>query len=187
MAKSKRTSVYWSLLILVVILVGFPLISLNYLNKGLDYRRSQLDKLDDLGRLPEFTAENYDGKTLNLENAPGKVIVFSHEKMACDTETSGTLHEYVEKFVNQDDFRHVVLQESGCPGWEGSYIADLSSNTVLDSVFTELTGMENLGTGLILADRNGKIRSIYSMDDKNDIESVVAHTTLLLPPPKKRG
>ena len=168
-------------------MVVFPLISLKYLNKGLDFRKDHLATLEKLGVLSEFSAKNLDGKTMTKELALGKLTIISHEKLACDSEKSKTLMEFVRKFENQDVFRHVIITEkSSCRTWEQSYLTDEENSGRLADQFKSHIDPNMESKMVMLADRQGELRRAYDITKTEDIEALVTHTTLLLPPLKKR-
>lgn len=186
--KRSRKSILFSLLILLVIVVVFPLISLKYLKKGLSFRQDQLELLDQLGQVSDFNATNIDGKSMSKSLTLGRVTVFSFDRMACDPKFSKTIKEYVFKFINQDDFRHVILKDrSNCSDWGESYVAELKDNDDINSQLNNLISSSDRSSHVALVDRQGEIRRVYDLTRKEDIESLVTHTTLLMPPLKKRG
>jgi len=183
----KKRSIIISLLILGLIIVVFPLISLKYLTDGLDYRKNQLAALDELGSLSTFKAINLDGKSINNEGK-GNVVLLSHEQLACDDNENQTLNEFVEKFKNQDVFRHVILTENAdCRAWEESYIADIDNNKKLFEQYKLLIPTNDYKSHAMLSDRENQIRRVYDLTKKEDIELLITHTTVLMPPLKKRG
>ena len=147
-----------------------------------------MELLQEMGEIKDFEAKNIDGKTMTKALTLGRVSVFSHEKMACQPEYSKTLEEYIEKFINQDDFRHVIIKNvRSCNGWGESYLADQSNNMDLFFQLNKLIPTSKLSSSVVLVDRQGQIRSVYDLTKKDDVESLVTHTTLLMPPLKKRG
>jgi hypothetical protein len=186
--KRSKKSILLSLAILLLIVVVFPLISLKYLNEGLAFRQDQLELLEDLGEIKDFKAGNIDGKTMSKDMTLGRITVISYDKQACQSEEAITLKEYVDKFINQDDFRHVILKHSSeCANWGESYLADYDENMELVNQIDQLISSSNQVSHVALVDRKGQIRHIYDLTQKDDIESLVTHTTLLMPPLKKRG
>lgn len=187
MIKRSKSSIFFSLIILFILIVLFPLISVKYLNKGLDFRKEHLSTLSSLGELADFNATNRDGKTLSPANYQGKVILISDELISCDITHALTLEEYVGKFDNQDVFRHVILQsDASCDSWEESYLASKSENLAVAKQFDQLVAEGNRDSDVILVDREGQIRRVYDLTKTEDIEALVTHTTILLPPLKKR-
>ena len=187
MARRTKKSIFISIVILLILVVIFPLISLKYLDKGLEFRRHHLSKLDTLGVVVDYSAINLDGKTVSKELALGNVVLISHEQMACDPQFSLTLKEYVGKFENQDVFKHVVLKDKArCDSWIESYIAERDENKGLFDQFNEFVGIDDRINKVILVDRQGQVRSVYDLTQRKDLESLVTHTTILMPPLKKR-
>ncbi len=123
---------------------------------------------------------------MSKDIALGKVTIISHESMACQQEHSTTLREYVEKFIKQDDFRFVIIREDDCISWDEAYMAESNTNQNLFAQMNSLISKEDLRSNVLLADRNGQLRGVYNLTERADIESLVTHTTLLLPPLKKR-
>ena len=159
MAKRSKKAILISIGLLLILVVIFPLISLKYLNKGLDFRRDQLATLESLGQVVDFSAINLDGKTVTKDNTLGNVVVVSHEQLACDPQLALTLKEYVSKFENQDVFRHVILKDrSTCDSWLETYKADRSSNEELFKQFDSIIATDDRKNEIIIVDRQGQIR-----------------------------
>lgn len=185
--KNKRKRLFVSMGILLSIIVIFPLISLFYLNKGLDYRKGQLSTLDELGAVESFSAKNQEGKSINATTG-GNVYFISHSSLTCNEDRNQTVKEFVDKFINQDAFRHVIVSDGkDCEGWDTSYFADDEQSKSLKKQFKSLVTNSGLSSKTILVDRENQIRRVYDLTVKEEIESLITHTTTLLPPYKKRG
>ena len=187
--KRNKRAILLSLVVLAIIIVVFPLVSLRYLNKGLEYRRNQLESLEDLGKAASFFASNVDGLTLTEEEVIGKITIVAHEKAMCHKPNAETIEEYVEKFVDQDAFRFVVLRtENNCTSKGYVFVAESERS---DGLRNQIDGLLNSDAEkmnhIILIDRKANVRKTYDVTRAKDLESLVAHTTLLLPPLKKRG
>ena len=187
--KRKQRNILLSLIIVAIIIVVFPLISLRYLNEGLEYRRGQLETLEELGAIVSFDAENRDGMTLNRDEAIGKITIIAHELAVCDERNGGTIAEFAEKFAAQDAFRFMVIKNKGlCALNDYVFVAASDKNADLVRQFNDAIGRPSAALDhVVLVDRKGQVRRIYDMATVEDLESLVAHTTLLLPPLKKRG
>lgn len=184
--KSSKAQIGRSLAILAVIVVIFPAISWYYLQKGLDFRNDQLAKLDDLGEIVSFQSKNNQG--LELGNSiKGNVLVISTTEAACQSPNNVTLREYVEKFQNQDVFRHIIVGDEMCDGWKKSFFAPAESNVAFSKNIRGMFGEQPTGSHVLLVDREGRVRKVYDLTSTADLESLVTHTTTLLPPLKKRG
>ncbi len=185
--RKKRRRILASMITLLIIVIVLPLISLKYLKEGLDYRQDRLAELAELGKVDSYKAVSTDGKSID-HNKLGNVIVVSDEMLACDGQHGQTLREYVEKFENQDVFRHVILTSGkDCTGWKKSFIAAEENGQALGRQLSKLASMDDLNKKVILIDRENEIRQVYDLTKRADIELLVTHTTILMPPLKKRG
>ncbi len=183
--QQRKRRIIISLLILLIIIVVFPLVSLKYLNDGLDYRKEQLNSLKSLGQVADFKAESQDGKYISSDEK-GNVFFISHAKLACDKKINQTIREYVAKFENQVVFRHVIIgNQLNCPGWDKSYFVKSEDHVQLTRQLESLTSIDDLDKKAILVDRSNEIRQIYNLNKRADLESLVTHTTIVMPPLKK--
>lgn len=188
MESRKRTKkqIGRSLALLAVIVVIFPAISWYYLQKGLDFRNMQLDKLENLGKIVAFQSKNEKGLELG-SSIKENVLLVSTGALACTSQKAQTLREYVDKFQNQDVFRHVILADEKCPNWNTSFFAMRAENEEFSKRINDLLDEQLSSTHVLLVDREGVVRSVYDLTKTEDLEALVTHTTVLLPPLKKRG
>lgn len=186
---SKRTlRIVGVTVVLSLILIVLPIVSYFVLNAGLDYRREKIEALGDYGKSQLNKARTPSGFVLDKNQLKDHIVLYASSQATCGSE-SHTLTEFVEKFIAHQDFRFVIVEKDtpSCLTSSDIYIAKFESN---QDLWNQMIGMESdhsLEHVIFLSDRYGTMRSAYDLRTKESVEMMVAHTSLLLPPQKRRG
>ena len=190
-------------------LVGFPLGSWYYLNKGYEYRIAIIEELNqNLGTVPNFKLVNQKGEKIEGTSVKNKVIIHSFLNLEADrTDTSfvGRLHTIQDQFDKKDDIAFYTYVETNnseelLKYYKGLQIAE-------EDRWLFLTGTDDLMSDFIrkfplpeeqagsyidnrtvaISDTSGIIRYYYNFRDKRQAGKLIEHIANLMPqtPPEE--
>lgn len=159
-------------LVAIMVLVGFPMIAMYYMNKGVNYRKDLFDKFEDYGQI-EKVSNN--GKSLDDK----VILIFLLDESSA---TKNALTQMHSQFDNRKDVIFVVdgdhdIQDT-VQVWELMPTGKDAFAKLMKVPENELKG-----SGLLM-DRKGHLRKRYDLGNQEDIELFVRQVALLLPPKK---
>lgn len=155
-----------------MILVGFPMLAMYYMNKGVNYRKHLFDQFEDYGQI-EKVSNN--GKSIDDK----VILTFFVDGSDAATQALTQMHS---QFDNRKDVIFVV--EGGHGIQDTAQVWDLMPSG--KSIFAQalkVNPSELKGAGLLM-DRQGHLRKRYDLSSREDIELFVRQVALLLPPKK---
>ncbi len=153
----------------LVVLIGFPLVAMYYMNKGVRYRKALFAQLDDLG---EFRARP--------DSTEGQVLaIFFLDKESADREALTQMHH---QFDNRQD---VIFYVDGDYALVDSSqmlpLTDADQLAVTTALGLPYSALKGSG---FLVDRKGHLRKRYDLSNKDDVQLFVRQIALFLPPKK---
>ena len=195
---------------LLFFLVALPAGSWYYLSRGLDYRMSALEELEEVGPIPAFGTIYHNGKVLPADMIEDKMVVTSFLNMQ-NEKTSEALGQVLYQLHDQFDAREEVLfftyvlnrqdsTEQLDRFIEQHELQDTAQCIFLlaeDAVITDqargayqlpLEEGQTLDdqTTMVFTDRDGIIRGYYDITKEARQKRLVEHIAMLLPKKKDR-
>jgi hypothetical protein len=188
--------------ILSLLLVVFPAMSWFYLRQGLDWRLSVQAELRNYGKVrgAYFIAPG-DNKINLIEKKVCVLHIFGENpELTDDNKKVMDIGEKLkEQFGQNDDFRLVMIAEGGTPEFRSHYqkipgsegpvwvwTGGLGSwRTILENGYESYCLAEKTTpakTYLAVSDTAGTVRCYYDIHKKEEIDRMVTHISLLLPP-----
>jgi hypothetical protein len=189
--KRKKIRIAIGLTIVFVILIGFPLVSVYYLDSGIDYRKEQLAKLNKLGQIGDFMAFDIDKNQYSLKDTRDHILLIVSAKQACNRNNNLTLLELYEKLKDQKGFLMLIIDDQvhQCDRYmddfEGAVVVPQEpENKQLIGKFNRHIPEAAAGFSAMLVDREQEVRNSYDLSDVTILEELITHITILLPPSK---
>ena len=184
--KKSRLSRIVQILILALILIGFPAGSWFYLKKGAEYRRANISELGDLGKFePQGTFLNVEMMPASADSLRGKMLLIAAAQQSDDFENPRFIKQFSEldeQYKNREDTRLLLLTGDSLqsrPGW----VSEKSA-----WVFFAPAGLNEKAFGLdfgdtkppcwVLVDAKGSIRKYYQADE---FEKLVLQSSMIAP------
>lgn len=187
---------------LFLILVGLPAISWIYLRNGLNWRKEAVTELADYGKIGKATIIWPDGTW--EDQLKGKVVVVHLFGENPDlTDGNRQMLDTAEKLFNQfgqnHDFRLAMIASGGTADFK-SYFQKMPSvdyatwvwsggvgnwRAILQNGYESFCLAENVKPDpeyFALADTSGTIRRFYNALDQDQVDRMVQHIAILLPP-----
>ena len=170
MKKNKKNNV--GFLVAVMILVGFPMLAMYYMNKGVNYRKKLFNQFEDYGRIEKLSNN---GKSMD-----DKVILTFLVDGSDDANKA--LTQMHSQFDNRKDVIFIVSGQHAIQ--DTAQVWDLmpSGKEILAQALK--APAKELGGAGFLMDRKGHLRKRYDLTKKEDLELFVRQVALLLPPKK---
>ena len=192
MSKSKKKlRIAIGLGIVFLILVGFPLISVYYLGSGIDYRKEQLEKLNELGQLEDFIALDIDNNVYKKTDIRNSILLLASSRQACEQSQTVLLQELYDKLKDQKGFQMLILgiENDLCKQFfmqyeEALYLPPSFPNKAIRRQFQKRINKEAAKSAVMLIDRENEIRNCYDISDVPTLEELITHITILLPASK---
>ena len=170
MEKKKKNNV--GFLVAMMVLVGFPMLAMYYMNKGVNYRKNLFKQFDDYGQIEKISN--------NSKSLDDKVIlIFLVDGSDAAKQALTKMHS---QFDNRKDVIFVVGGQHSI--LDTAQVWDLmpSGKEILAKALNE-SANELDGSGFLM-DRKGHLRKRYDLSNQEDIELFVRQVALLLPPKK---
>ena len=107
MSERSKTQKYIQAAAFFIFIIGMPLGSWYFLQKGFDYNKEIMSELHNYGRIPDFSLVNQNGDTLTRADMEGKVLVinfFNKEKSSFPLTM-----DYLRKIRQFDDRNDIVF------------------------------------------------------------------------------
>ncbi len=159
-------------LVAMMVLVGFPLLAMYYMNKGVRYRKNLFAQLEDYGQIANLSkdANTFQGKVVAIYFLDG----------------SDAAREALTKMHDQFDNRQDVLffVDGNYPIEDTAQIKTLSPSGKEDLAKALPAADSNLKGKGFLMDREGHLRKQYDLSQDADIQLFVRQLALFLPPKK---
>ncbi len=179
---AKRSPVWFSMLLLGILLVVFPLGSFLYLKAGINYRIESLNELEPLGSAEAF------GLTKSTEEKPAVYLLYTTPGALSDS-VAITVKKVHEAFNHEPAVNFVGIGKSPFLLIEDLLQSDQIERTsevvkafqdlTSDSQFCKNVPLEHQG---LLVDREGMVRRCYDLHNGPDVTRMVEHLTILVPP-----
>ncbi len=191
------------LLTISLFIIGFPLGSWYYLNKGYDYRMAIIAELDQqLGTAPDFQLINQRGEMISQENMPKNAVITNFVDLAEIDKSKAymdLLYKIQDQFDKKDDILFYTYIKAASPEAVKNYCDDL--NIKVDKQWHFLTGasaeMDQFiqafpfpaGTNktyagnpvIAIADTSSVIRYFYDMNEPKNSSKLIEHIANLMP------
>jgi len=170
MEKNKKNIV--GFVVAIVVLVGFPMLAMYYMNKGVNYRKNLFDQFEDYGQIKKVSnnGKSIDNKvvlTFFLDGADG---------------TRQALTQIHDQFDNRKDVIFVVAGKNTIQDTAQVWKLMPTGKDVFAKAL-QVPVNELDGSGFLM-DRKGHLRKRYDLLKRGDIELFVRQIALLLPPKK---
>ncbi len=182
---------FWRFLALLIIFCILPLFAVFFVRKGVTYRKAEMEKLIDRGRLESYQIQSPDN--LNYPDS----ILDEKIKLICDKEAfcSGANVKFFDHLYQ----RYVLIkglailtygvpscQDEMLRSYEQVYYINPSSLQTADSTQNLINQEMQAVDHLVLLDRTNTIRATYNIAAQEDIEDLLRSITIMLPKEKKR-
>ena len=192
-AKSGRFII--QLIMLGIILVGFPAGSWYYLQKGLDYQRAIQQDLGELGAVKPFSLEVLQGKEIDFEFLKGSVIVVAHldrNDSEMGNKMGTILFQLHDQFDDRDDVLFLIHSNNSPETIQGfldkhqlndpeqCFFVAIDNDSQFKQTYF-IPNAEKASQTLAVVDVNGMVRKHYNATDPKDLKVLVEHITLLFP------
>ena len=190
--RSSRRGLVIQIILLALLLLVTPYVSWRYLSEGLEYRKSNLQGLSDLGSFPKLHWMSLEGDTLKSSDWTdhlGLVALSESPGLASDLEDP--LARIREQFQDRPDvgIYHFVPALGQQDSLVKSFPVGLTS---LDSAqFASLQGFlvglpdfTSASQPVILVDRAGRVRKVFDVSKHSDLQYLARVVAILLPPKK---
>lgn len=187
---------------LFLILIGLPAISWIYLSNGLKWRKEAVAELADYGKIGKATIIWPDGTW--EDQLKGKVVVvhvFGENPDLTDANRQilDTAEKLFDQFGQNHDFRLAMIASGGTADFR-SYFQKMPSvdyatwvwsgglgswRPIVENGYESYCLAEGIKPGekyFALADTSGTIRRFYNALDEKQVDRMVQHIALLLPP-----
>ncbi|MCI5080864.1 MAG: hypothetical protein MRY78_04185 [Saprospiraceae bacterium] len=202
MSEKKNSRNIIQYLALFLMLIAFPAGSWFYLQKGFEFRKESMDKLQELGTFPNLSFLNYTGDTLSSESLNEKVVlagVFSLSGNDLDASLKEKLSKLYDQFESRKDFVMLVhllnadsaqvvnrgealLAELAFDQPERFYVAGGTTKLALDQYKMPVSESElKSGQHIILCDAKQTIRNHYDLNKEEEVRELIHHITIVLP------
>lgn len=186
--------------VVLILIVGFPLVSWLYLKTGVKYRKEALAELQNHGKLPVFSLSTQDRDTLTNEMVKGKILVVDFFDSG-KPETPALMHFLTALHHQFDDRTDVLfLNHAIHPGHDSlsglrSYaekqgVKDFNQCLFLSADSLTMADLANnqyhmpadhLYGDFALVDTAGVIRKYYDSGSPKDMKRLVEHIAMILP------
>lgn len=187
---------------LFIILVALPAVSWIYLRSGLNWRKEALAELADYGKIGKAILVWPDGTTEDrLKSKVVAVHIYGENPELTDTNRQilDTAEKLFNQFGQSNEFRLAMVASGGSaefrsyfqkmPGAEHAtwvWAGGLGSwRTIIENGYESYClaeGVKPAQEYFALADTSGTIRRFYSALDQQQIDRMVQHIAILLPP-----
>jgi hypothetical protein len=168
--------------IVILVVIGFPLVSWIYLNSGLQWRIDAQEATESKGSLGSFALVTLNGDTLTQSNMAVMFYIFGSLVDSISASTLRTIHE---QFAVRSDYRTISMRSELEPG---SVREDLARWLDVKC----LTGCEDLsqmlfteGSTAVIVDDSLRIRGRYTLANADDVRALIRHTAVVLPIEKR--
>ena len=168
--KRKKNNI--GFLVAIMILVGFPMLAMYYMNKGVNYRKDLFNQFEDYGLV-----EKLSGDSLNTD---GKVLLAFFVEGAEEAQKA-----FVSMHSQFDNRKDVLFMVEGLSRIQDTtqVFEMMPSGKAIFSKALKISPDELAGAGLLI-DRKGHLRKRYDLSSRKDVELFVRQVALLLPPKK---
>lgn len=199
----------FQILAISLFIIGFPLGSWYYLNKGYNYRIAIIKELDQqLGTIPNFELVNQQGEKVDQEHLQRKVVVTNFIDLAAIEQSKPymeTLYKIQDQFDKKDDILFHTYVKADEPEAVKTYSKSLEIKEEKQWYF--LTGEDGKMEQLIqtyplpenaqrffagnpfvtIADTSSTIRYFYDMRQAKSASKLIEHIANLMPqaPPEE--
>ncbi len=193
-------------LLLLLFLVAIPSMSWVYLNRGLKYRLSAMEELQDRGPLPTIPLISLNGDTLNQASLKGNVTVFSFFDPERDTITGYRIADLHQQFDERWDVKYVLVgaaEPDALLQYAETFALTTDPNQVFfvaeaskERLYQRATNDFHLkvespeilfnSSQAILADTNAVVRRQYDLNEGPQFVRLIEHTALLMHPQRRR-
>lgn len=203
--KSNKTKTIVRGIILAVILVVLPAISYFYMKSGYQLRKEALGKQANFGKVRSVPVIFPDGQ--KEDQIKGKVCaihIFGDEPQLTDDNRQilDTAEKMFNQFGSNPHFRLVLVAKDGSSEFRSHYQKMPSSDyvtwawtgatgswrTIVENgyeSFYKSEGVSPVKEYFAVCDTSGQIRRYYNALNNDEIERMVQHIAILLPPPNE--
>ena len=168
------------LILVLAVLIGFPLGSWIYLNKGLKWRLAAQKETAVVGRLGAFSLEDQTGQAIHADDLRGRYYLLAEPGDEAGMDVIRKVHK---QFSVREDYQTLVLY-SGTPPL-------LEADSVL-TIVRCLQGCEMLEReafegkyAAAIVDDSLRVRGRYLLGSEDEARALVMHMAVVLPIPKR--
>lgn len=189
---SSRKGLIIQLILLGLLLVVTPFVSWRYLSEGLEYRKSNLEELSDLGVFPSIFWVSSDGDTMRTESLKDQLALVA---VSSDTESALQLEEPLlrvrDQFQDRPDvrilhFKPVENSDSISSGGFPEQTIGLDSSCLSQvQLFSQsIQEYSQVSLPVLLVDRVNKVRRVFDVSRPEELQSLARIVAIMLPPKK---
>ena len=183
------------LILLAIILVGFPAGSWYYLQKGLDYQRGIQADLTELGTLTPFELQILQGKDIDFEYLENKVLIAAYldaNQSKSDGQIGEILFQLHDQFDDRDDVLFLI-HSNKTSGTIDTYLDKHQFSDPDQCFFLSVEGEQEFqqkyflpnelsaSETIAVTDIKKMVRRHYNINQPKDLKLLVEHITLLFP------
>jgi cytochrome oxidase Cu insertion factor (SCO1/SenC/PrrC family) len=167
--------------IVILVVIGFPLISWIYLSSGLKWRLTAQEETKVKGTLGSFSLTDQKGEIYTRESITGRFYIVATLK---DSLSANTLHKVHEQFAVRSDYRTIALVQAF-----DSTDADVDARWLDLRCLSGCDGLTSLlfsdGANAAIVDDSLRVRGRYVLSDTEDVRALIRHTAVVLPIDKR--
>jgi len=167
--------------IVVLIVIGFPLISWIYLRSGLNWRIKAQEETAVKGLINAFSLSGDDGVLISNETLLGRFYIITD---AADSVAAGKLNAVHEQFAVRDDFRTICILDDLGNSWHpsGSGWINATCETGCAELM-KLLFMDQKNAAIV--DDSLRVRGRYDLTNMDEVRALIRHTAVVLPIEKR--
>ncbi len=169
------------IVIVVIVLLGFPFISWLYLRSGLQWRRQAEKETAVKGKLSDFALVGMDTAVIGPGEIFGKFCVFADPK---DSTAVANLNKIQKQFGERSDFRTIYVLPSGGTPLAGTDPAVTTARCETGCATLQQILFDSIHSAAIVDD-SLRVRGRYVLSSAADVDRLVKHIAVVLPIKKR--
>ena len=200
-APEKKKNVFLISGLVFLVLFVLPLGSIYFLNSGLQYRKTSVSELSDLGKVGDFNLNNQNNLPVSPAMLRGRVAVvnffsendsiakFQADRIANVHQNYNDVEDVLFlSFIHSDTSINLINAASslGITDHKQWYLLSTQGNQWKD-ISTNNFKIPNIENGVALVDTSMTIRKIYDLNSNPEMGRLVEQIAIVIPKQKRRG
>ncbi len=197
----KKKNVYLISGLVFIVLFILPLGSIYFLNSGLQYRKTSVAELGDLGKIGAFNLKNQNNLPITPELLKGRVTVvnflsqndstakYQADRIAKVHQNYNGVDDVVFiSFIQNDSTKSLIdlASQMGIENNKQWHLLSTNDNQWEDFSFNAFKIPDNK-TGVALVDTSLTVRRIYDISSNPEMGRLVEQIAIVMPKQKRRG
>ena len=197
----KKKNVLFISWLVVVVLFVLPLGSIYFLDSGLQYHKTSVAELEELGKIGAFKVKNQNNLEITPEMLRGRVAVvnfFSENDSTARSQAHriAKVHQVYSdvddvlflSFIHIDSIKNLfgLATSLGINDHKQWYLLGIDSKD-WGNLSSNIYKLQNINSGVALVDTSMTIRRIYDINNDPEMGRLVEQIAIVLPKQKRRG